>query len=204
MYTYMVYLWINLFTKVCIMFRKKYTWPLNQPAPAYERVFFEDATYEQITRGMVIPCSDVLPYMTNPGRLILAQRSIMPMQGWWHFGGRVLMGETGEEAAIRHFKRDVGTSLSPKRLSFIGTHDYQWHDRAQAPHDVPCHSKSDTFAVEITADEMASIAANLRPSEYVPGSLTTMDWSRLQGDDIHPVLRDAYVDLFGRPGDYCI
>lgn len=183
-------------------FFNSYTWPPEEPKPTYERLFYSEDTYEQVVRGMVIPCADIMLHgVTETGEpcLYLSHRNNKPMRGWWHYGGRINIGETGLEAAIRHFKRDAGTIIPGERLEFIGGHDYFWHDRQQAPQNVPCHSKSETFALKPTAEELEAIRNKLGMPEYLPNTLQAMTWDRLCHSDIHPVLRDCYRSIFNRP-----
>ncbi|MFZ2587772.1 MAG: NUDIX domain-containing protein [Alphaproteobacteria bacterium] len=178
------------------MTHTSYTWPLDQPAPNYERIFLDDHTYGQAIQAFPIICSDIVPLMRAPNRLVLAQRNNKPMQGWWHFGGRWMMGEDGPTAACRHFKRDTGTILSTDRLIDLGIRNYLWHDRQQAPQDTPCQSVAFTYGVEMSDNELAHMAAKINLPEYVPGTLCTFTWERLQEHDIHPVLRDLYQAAF--------
>ncbi len=63
--------------------------------------------YSQIIEVLPILCVDVV--VSNPvGEILLIKRSNEPLKGqWWVIGGRVLKGETLEEAAIRKVREEA-------------------------------------------------------------------------------------------------
>jgi len=68
--------------------------------------------YAQIIEVLPILCVDVAVHNSR-GEYLLVQRANEPLKGqWWVVGGRVLKGETLEQAAIRKVKEEVGLKVS--------------------------------------------------------------------------------------------
>lgn len=67
--------------------------------------------YKQILDVLPILCVDVV--ITNScGEYLLVKRRGEPLKGqWWVIGGRVLKGETVEQAAVRKVETEVGLTL---------------------------------------------------------------------------------------------
>lgn len=107
--------------------------------------------YKQILDVLPILCVDVV--ITNPrGEYLLVKRKGEPLKGqWWVVGGRVLKGETMEQAVVRKVKTEVGLTLT--NLRAIGYYEEVFPD---APFDVPSglHAVSVVFAGE-AADPQA-------------------------------------------------
>jgi colanic acid biosynthesis protein WcaH len=77
--------------------------------------------YQQIIEVLPILCVDVV--ITNPrGEYLLIKRANQPRQGeWWVIGGRLLKGETLEEAAVRKVWEE--TSLDVQSVHPIGYYE---------------------------------------------------------------------------------
>lgn len=101
--------------------------------------------YKQILEVLPILCVDVV--ITNPrGQYLLVKRKGEPLKGqWWVVGGRVLKGETMEQAVVRKVKAEVGLTLM--NLRPIGFYEEVFSD---APFDVQSglHAVSVVFAGE--------------------------------------------------------
>ena len=81
----------------------------------------DDDLYARIVRQMPIPCVD-LYVLDDEDHLLMVKRRNEPAAGeWWFPGGRVLFGETRQEAAERKLKEECG--LVGKFRSFVGTFD---------------------------------------------------------------------------------
>ena len=77
--------------------------------------------YQQIIEVLPILCVDVV--VTNAhGEYLLIRRAYEPRKGqWWVIGGRVLKGETMEQAAIRKVQEE--TCLEVKAVRPIGYYE---------------------------------------------------------------------------------
>ena len=75
--------------------------------------------YVDIVKDLPILCADIVLQNTR-GEYLLIKRNNEPLKDeWWVIGGRVLKGETMEEAAIRKVKQETG--LKVKNLRPIGS-----------------------------------------------------------------------------------
>ncbi len=80
--------------------------------------FIQTETYKQIIEVLPILCVDVV-IKSGQGKYLLVKRENEPKRGhWWVIGGRVLKGETCEEAAFRKIREEV--SLNAKAVYPIG------------------------------------------------------------------------------------
>ena len=83
---------------------------------------------------LVKGCVDILLTDESRQRVILGLRKHEPAMGdWWYIGGRMRCGETIEETAVRHVKRDIGVELDPSRFKFVCSSTMCWEFRVQAP-----------------------------------------------------------------------
>ena len=75
---------------------------------ATERPMLPSAIYTEVVKSMPILCVDVALQAAD-GSILLVKRHAEPVKGvyWWP-GGRMLMGETFAEAAIRKVKKEIG------------------------------------------------------------------------------------------------
>jgi len=74
--------------------------------------------YKEILKVMPIFCVDVI-IQNDRGKYLLVKRSNEPLKGkWWIIGGRVLKGETMEEAVIRKVRQE--TNVLVKDMEPIG------------------------------------------------------------------------------------
>ena len=68
-------------------------------------------TYERIIEVLPILCVDIL-VKNSQGEYLIVKRANEPKKGrWWVIGGRVLKGETLEEAAVRKTKEELGIDV---------------------------------------------------------------------------------------------
>ena len=112
-------------------------------------------------------------------------------------GGRVLPGETEEDAMARKFLQETGVTVSPERLVYLRTARYIWNERAQPPQDTGSDSVGYTFSVELTDEELATMAANLDPTEYDrEAGLREFTRDELVTEDLHQAILDHYDAIF--------
>jgi colanic acid biosynthesis protein WcaH len=77
--------------------------------------------YKKIIEVLPILCVDII-IKNDKNEFLLVKRANEPLKGqWWVVGGRVLKGETMEQAAIRKAKEEV--SLELKSLELIGYYE---------------------------------------------------------------------------------
>jgi colanic acid biosynthesis protein WcaH len=82
--------------------------------------FRPERQYAGIVKALPVLCVDVI--LKNPdGECLLLKRKNEPKRGrWWPVGGRVLKGETLEEAAIRKVKEETGlTARAPQPVGYF-------------------------------------------------------------------------------------
>ena len=71
--------------------------------------------YVDIVKDLPILCADIVLQNTR-GEYLLIKRNNEPLKDeWWVIGGRVLKGETMEEAAIRKVKQETGLQIKNMR-----------------------------------------------------------------------------------------
>lgn len=76
--------------------------------------------YRKIVESMPVPCVDVV--LKSGSRVFLFKRAYEPAKNkWWLIGGRILRGETFEEAVKRKVKEEVG--IDAKVLKMIGVYE---------------------------------------------------------------------------------
>lgn len=74
--------------------------------------YIQTETYKQIIEVLPILCVDVI-VKNAQGKYLLIKRGNEPKKGqWWVIGGRVLKGETCEEAAIRKIREEVSLNVN--------------------------------------------------------------------------------------------
>ncbi len=121
--------------------------------------------YDQIVKSMPIPCIDLL--ITKPDQsILLVQRTNEPARGkWWFPGGRVHLGETRQNAAIRKLREEcqLEAHTGPKELM---TQDLIFH---QSDGSV-IHSISTVFDVSVAAE--AKVTLDAQSAAYKWGSAT--------------------------------
>ena len=67
--------------------------------------------YKKIIEVLPILCVDVVVRSKN-GQCLLIKRANEPLKGvWWVIGGRVMKGETLEQAAVRKVREEAGMNV---------------------------------------------------------------------------------------------
>jgi len=85
--------------------------------------WIEESLYKKIKQLMPLPCVDLL--ILHKGRLLLMLRKNEPGEGEWFVpGGRILHGETIEEAVLRNLKDETG--LTPVKIERIDVMEHIW------------------------------------------------------------------------------
>ena len=72
--------------------------------------------YAEIMKALPILCVDIIIKNTS-NEYLLIKRAYEPLKGvWWVAGGRVLKGETLEQAAKRKVKEEIGIGINSQQL----------------------------------------------------------------------------------------
>jgi colanic acid biosynthesis protein WcaH len=113
--------------------------------------FIPERQYAGILKALPVLCVDVI--LKNPdGECLLLKRKNEPKKGrWWPVGGRVLKGETLEEAAIRKAKEETGLSArAPQPVGYFELFS------GRGPHGTPSgyHTVSIVFESPVDGREM--------------------------------------------------
>lgn len=156
--------------------------------------FIPEGAYKHVLDSTVIVCADVVIIDRSTRRIWLAHRRQEPMSGLWWIGGRVLAGETPEDAARRKFLNETGVSLEEHSLKLITLNDYVWATREQQPQDAGCHDLVFTFALDVTPQIIGDI--QLKETEYAEGGLTPYSRKQLVNAGAHLAIIDFYDEVF--------
>lgn len=150
-----------------------------------------DELYGIVLDNIVVCCVDCM--VISDGKMLLGLRTQYPYKGWWVMGGRMRPGELYEEAARRVLEREVGLRIEdPERFRYIDTACYSWTHREQEPQEHGCHTESNNFCVQISADEAARVRNTTEFSET-----RWMEPKDIIGnDDYHPSIQ--YLATFAR------
>jgi colanic acid biosynthesis protein WcaH len=117
--------------------------------------------YKQILDVLPILCVDVV-IRNSQGEYLLVKRRGEPLKGqWWVIGGRVLKGETLEQAVDRKAKTEVGLTL--RNVRAVGYYQEVFQD---VPFDVRSglHAVSVVFAGE--ADDQQAITLDGQSADW--------------------------------------
>lgn len=151
--------------------------------------------------NVVVSCADVV-VVSPDGRILLARRSIQPLLGeWWVIGGKRNPGESQVESAERHFRRDTKLELPAARFNFIGAYSTVFAVRNEPPYENGSHTDNFTFAVLLTAPEIAAIKLDPREYEGENAWLWFFPTEIMRGAEaraMHPELRQIVKDLRAR------
>ena len=118
-------------------------------------LFLPDDEYGRALDALVKGCVDCL--LTNEkGEVLLGLRKHEPAKGtWWYIGGRMRPGETVEETARRHAKRDIGIEIDTERFRFVTTSTMNWEFRVQEPAANGTCDINVVLAATLTEEEIA-------------------------------------------------
>lgn len=155
-----------------------------------------DAEYERAMLAFPILCADVVFIVRDARTFLLADRIVHPVKGWWWIGGRVLRGESFEDAAIRKLREETGLLLKADRLTYIETVRHCSGVRQQNPQDAGTDTVAFTYVVELSMAEREVVSAGLVPSEYRSGSLTAFHRDQFESVGIRQQVRDLYNLVF--------
>jgi len=112
--------------------------------------FIPEEEYARIMEVIPILCVDVA-VRNAKGEYLLVRRANEPLKGqWWVIGGRVLKGETLEQAAVRKIREEVGLDVGS--VTSIGYYEDAFEtNRFGSP--TPLHSVSAVFLATVGDDQ---------------------------------------------------
>jgi colanic acid biosynthesis protein WcaH len=112
-------------------------------------MFIPETLYRQIVNMVPIPCVDIIA-INSSEKILMVKRINEPAKGlWWFPGGRVIIGETRKETALRKLKQECGLSCEVGKE--IGTYDL-FLEQAMAP---VSHTISTVFQAKVYSDQVS-------------------------------------------------
>ena len=117
--------------------------------------------YKEILGVLPILCADVVIQNTR-GEYLLIKRANEPKKDqWWVIGGRVLKGETIEEAAIRKVKEETGLQIKKPRP--IGYFELVFGEN---PFGLPFEYHSASVVFTVIIDDRQSIKLDSQSKDF--------------------------------------
>ena len=155
-----------------------------------EKVFLTDEEYARAIEAFIVPCVDIIIIDPDRTKVYLTYRIAKPIQNkWWFIGGRRAAGIMPREAAQQVFKRETSLEVAPERFLFITIAEYLLKDRAQIPQTKAVHTQGYTYALALTPEERAIVAANVDSKEYdASKGLKAFTQGELKDGSHHPVV----------------
>lgn len=127
------------------------------------------ASVMSVVRDSIVhSCSDNV--VIGPDKkILLVRRVIDPAKGeMWVIGGKQNPGETWVQSAQRHLLCDTELDIELHRFHHVGVYSTVFARRQEAPCENGTHTNNFTYAVQVTATEIAQI--KFRLAEYADGS----------------------------------
>lgn len=155
-----------------------------------EKVFLPDDEYARAIEAFIVTCVDTIIVDRHAKKVYLPKRRSKPAQDlWWVIGGRRKTGITAREAMQEIFKRETSLEIPLERFVFITIAEYFWSNRQQQPQKKGVHMQGYTFTLELTQEELATVAKNLDPKEYYAElGLRVFTLEELQDGSHHPAV----------------
>lgn len=126
--------------------------------------FIDPEIYGLMVRDNVVRgCVDCL-VVNSRGMILLGGRSILPWPSWWTFGGRMVPGESPQQACVRNTKRDLGLEIAPERFVYLDVLSLVFGRRNEPPQENGCHDLVLFHFLEISDKEYDAI--KLGTKEY--------------------------------------
>jgi ADP-ribose pyrophosphatase YjhB (NUDIX family) len=176
------------------MLQKRYC---EDPAFKMQPQYISEAAMSEVYTSRPVTCSDIILYQ-NPASVFLTTRRFRPGEGLWVIGGARLAGETAMETAMRKLKTETSLGADTSRFKFLGIIEYIWPYRHQDPSDAGRHDINYVFGLEVTDNELKTVAANLDAKEFDAGAglkeFTSVD--ALNEAGAREIIQDYYRELF--------
>jgi ADP-ribose pyrophosphatase YjhB (NUDIX family) len=146
--------------------------------------WLNDTLYGLALNSIVIACVDIV--VVCKGKIILGKRINEPWPSYWIMGGRMLPGETFEEAAQRETKTELGLDVDSSRFSYIDTYNFVWSKRQQEPKDHGSHCVLIAMILEISGKELKKVKFDKK--QYSSIKLWAPE-EILQAEYMHPAIK---------------
>lgn len=148
---------------------------------------FSDEIYSQILDSITIACGDVILIYEN--KFLLAKRNIEPRANHWAIiGGRLIAGESPEEAARRKLFQESELQINDlSRFKFLEVYSAYYSIRQQPPQENGSHTINFTFVLKINEEEKNKIT--LTKAEY-------QDFRWVNIDEVMDFLKKENEDIY--------
>ena len=153
-------------------------------------IFMDEKDYAKVLDNIVVTCVDIC-VVNRQDQILLGKRTWYPMRDWWIIGGRMRPGESFNEAAARHIKRELGLEVDPCRFERLWEYSMAWAKRAQPPEDNGCHMVSITMLLRLEPKEEAQIKHN---EEYEAVQWVDLD-TVAEDTSLHPALNTLAIKI---------
>lgn len=118
--------------------------------------------YQEILESVPIACVDVV--IEHKGKVLLVLRTNKPAQGeWWPPGGRILKGESIEQAAVRKVLQETGLRI--EIVKQIGAYSTIFKDGPFSDLKTGVHTVNIAFLARLV-DEQQTVVMDSQSSEY--------------------------------------
>lgn len=163
-------------------------------------IHLTDKEYPRAAARFVYHCCDVVFWHRDPDTekvvICLANRSQDPARDqWWVYGGSMKVGESMVQTALRHLEDDTGLEVEASRLIrlFGEAQQYLWAIGAEG---LPNHVFADTFALQVSIEELEWAESHLREGEYHKNlGIRAFDQDILVGENAHPGMIRLYHEI---------
>lgn len=109
--------------------------------------------YSMVLDSVVTANADIVLFQPG-GEVALGMRVDRPLQGeLWLFGGRMKPGESLDDTALRHLKREVGIKGDKSRMSLSNVYNIMWGGRAEPPQEFGFQTMMSILTYECSPEE---------------------------------------------------
>jgi colanic acid biosynthesis protein WcaH len=146
-------------------------------------VFVEGNLFDEIRNVMPIVCVDLV--IPKNGDILLVKRSEPPAQGqWWTPGGRILHGETIQEASIRKANAEIHLDCRFKKI--LGVTECIFNNVTINAQSISIHTVNVVCLMELK-DETQQIQLDHGHTDYL--------WARASFAGLHIAVEQIF-DLY--------
>jgi|GEM_PF-1990052 len=147
---------------------------------------FSDKEYGRVLDNFVVACVDVAVIYKD--QILLENRTKHPDKGgWWIFGGRVHVGESLQETAMRGLERELGMKVGYDRIIKMGTYNLLWPIRREPTNKNGCHHLLVAHGIILTGEEYKTI------NNYILNNSIKARWFSLS--DLEQELTEPNIKL---------
>ncbi|WP_433087560.1 NUDIX domain-containing protein [Dactylosporangium sp. CA-052675] len=149
-----------------------------------------ETDYGRALDNMVQANVDVIVH-TSRGDVLLGYRKDMPLRDmFWVFGGRMKLGETLIDTAVRGLSREVGLAVDRDRLVVDNVYNVMWGTRTAPPEEHGFQTLLTLMKYECSDSEASSLSAADHTHAWIrwysPAELR--DFCASGSEQLHPFL----------------